>query len=325
MVGYQLSDSLDDTWKFVAMDLLCGGTAGSLGIFIGQPFDLVKIRLQTEPHIYPSALSCFAQTVSKEGFLSLYKGLAAPFFGQFAQNALIFAGESVALRYLEPNMTHHTEISGQTVTNVFLAGSFGGLLQCLVLVPADLIKCKMQVDHSSRKSGSQRPYANSLDCATKIYKADGLAGLYRGFSVTACREVPAFGVYFFVYRWTLKFLNGIKVFAPPPQPATLSPADTSSHHHHHARPSPGLSTLVAGGLAGCASWTCIYPFDVIKSHVQTNTDTKTTAMQTAAKLYKQHGPRIFVRGLGVCLARAFPVNAAVFYVLESLKSRLGLN
>ena len=29
-----------------ARELLCGGLAGAVGVFVGQPFDFVKIRLQ---------------------------------------------------------------------------------------------------------------------------------------------------------------------------------------------------------------------------------------------------------------------------------------
>ena len=43
MVGYQLNENVNEaTWQ-ITMSLLCGGTAGSLGIFIGQPFELIKV------------------------------------------------------------------------------------------------------------------------------------------------------------------------------------------------------------------------------------------------------------------------------------------
>ena len=141
--------------------------------------------MQTNPNMYPSASACLMNTLREEGFLSLYKGLAAPFIGQFFQNALIFAGESVALRYLEPNMNFHSEMSNKTVMNVFIAGSFGGLVQCAVLVPADLIKCKMQVDES--RKGKKGKYNGSLDCIAQVVKKKGPFGLFKGFGITALR------------------------------------------------------------------------------------------------------------------------------------------
>lgn len=293
MVGYQLVESFNETSK----NLFCGGAAGSLGIFVGHPCDLIKIRLQMEPTRYPSAVSCLLDTVRQEGFLSLYRGLAAPMAAQFLQNALIFAGESVALRYLEPDMKFQSEMSSKTVMHVFLAGSFGGLLQCAVLVPADLIKCKLQVDLAHGK----RTYSGNLDCIRQIYRSEGIGGFYKGLGVTALREVPAFGVYFFVYRYTLRMLSSTSTRCTASdetnprsqlQPQHLQKPQTRPHISLSspsqrdlsaltsssgtmdltlsADPSvgddgtPGLATLIAGGLAGCSSWLLIYPVDVVK-------------------------------------------------------------
>jgi hypothetical protein len=365
MVGYQLAESLHETGK----NLAAGGIAGSMGIFIGQPLDMIKVRMQTEQKRYATGLACFLDMVRKEGFLSLYRGMAAPVMGQFVQNALIFAGESVALRYLEPDMKFQQNMSSKTVMNVFMAGSFGGLLQCLVLVPADLVKCKLQVDHAG---GGKPTYAGTIDCIRHIVRTEGVGGLYKGFSVTALREVPAFGIYFFVYRYSLAAMTAAAAAAPATAaaPFRATAADTSSSaarggplalagasqcdaadafysspssspppSSSSAAPSappasppaagnddgPGLPTLIAGGLAGCASWLVIYPVDVVKSHVQTgSTGGSTNGLTVARELYRQYGIRAFTRGLGVTMLRAFPVNATVFYALETLKKRFGI-
>ena len=350
MVGYQLAESLNETGK----NLAAGGIAGSMGIFIGQPLDMIKIRMQTEQRRYTTALACFVDMVRKEGFLSLYRGMAAPVLGQFVQNALIFAGESVALRYLEPDMKFQQNMSSKTVMNVFMAGSFGGLLQCLVLVPADLVKCKLQVDQAGGASGRRPTYAGNIDCIRQVVRADGIGGLYKGFAITALREVPAFGIYFFVYRYSLQAMSTTAAAAPAAYSAAddnktvtaaragpivlagasqCDAADAFPSSSSGAAPAappagddgPGLSTLVAGGLAGCASWLVIYPVDVVKSHVQTgSTGASTNGLTVARELYRQYGIRAFTRGLGVTMLRAFPVNATVFYALETLKQRFGI-
>jgi solute carrier family 25 carnitine/acylcarnitine transporter 20/29 len=309
-------------FELTAKKLLCGGVAGTSGIALGQPLDLVKVRLQTEPGLYSSSYQCLVQTIKNEGFSSLYKGMMAPLCAQFFQNGLIFAGESVALGYLQPNVNFDADMDNRTVMNVFLAGSFGGLLQCLVLVPADLVKCKMQVDHGGpNKKGL---YTGTLDCLSKVYNSEGVKGLYKGFGVTTVREVPAFGVYFFVYRYSLQVLNTL--FSGSSFEVQSSPPLSSGK----VVTKPGLSTLIAGGLAGSGSWICIYPFDVIKSNVQTATAAVTpvggiavkplTGFGTAKHLYKLHGASVFTRGMGITVARAFPVNALVFYMHETLKN-----
>ena len=344
MVGFQLFNAFSET----ALQLLAGGTAGCAGIVIGQPFDFIKIRLQTEPLKYRNALHCLVDVVKHEGVSSLFRGMLAPLFGQFFQNALIFAGEGMALKYLEPDIRLSSkEMSNKTVMNVFVAGMFGGFLQCLVLSPTDLIKCKLQVD-GQRNDGKANLYSGSIDCIRKVYQEGGIPAFYRGFAVTALREVPAFGVYFFVYRYTLSGLTKLTSSTSSNSKAVMSTRPQTQQQHHHQQQQqqqsepprgsnrhnddhpvgndegPGLATFVAGGLAGCSSWLVIYPVDVVKSHVQTASGKNESGIGTAIRLYQLHGLRIFTRGLGVTMLRAFPVNATVFYFLEHLKIKFNI-
>jgi hypothetical protein len=313
--------------------LLCGAIAGATGCFIGQPLDLIKIRLQTEPELYTSAYSCFVKTFQEGGYRGFYRGMAAPLYSQFFQSGLMFTGESVALKYLEP--ASNLDQKNPKAVNIFLAGSFGGLLKCLLLVPADVIKCKMQVDHSSNKKSL---YNGSLDCFFKIYNTQGIRGLYAGFGVTTMREVPAIGIYFFVYRYSLKMLG---FFCARPSSGANQDQDQdqnqksvekvlyTSNSLAHITPSkrPGLEFAIAGGLAGTVSWICIYPFDVIKSNIQvaySNGKNSMTIYETIVNLYRQQGLRVFTRGLSVTVARAFPVNAALFYTHEYLSYICGI-
>lgn len=65
-------------WKgFVA-----GTLSGLTKACIGHPFDTLKIRMQCSAlGTYKGPLDCFRQTVSKEGFRGLYKGLTPPLAG----------------------------------------------------------------------------------------------------------------------------------------------------------------------------------------------------------------------------------------------------
>lgn len=309
--------------------MFCGGFAGCVGIVFGQPLDMLKVRLQTEQ----TNKVTISQIIRNEGFRSLYKGMAAPLFSNFFQNGLIFTGESLALGYLDPTVNFDEEnMSQKTVLNVFLAGSFGGFLQCFVLVPSDLVKIKMQVDHST--VGKKGLYSGSFDCLSKVYNNEGVKGLYKGFGVTAIREVPAFGMYFFVYRYALQSLNSLfegSIFSQ--QSATSSPSVKSQPalsvpSSGKIKSNPGLATLIAGGLAGSSSWIIVYPFDVIKSHIQTSPGRNSngeiikppSGLQTAKYLYRQYGYSVFTRGMGITVGRAFPVNALVFYIHEHMRN-----
>lgn len=208
------------------------------------------------------------------------------------------------MRFLEPDLKRGE--TGRPI-NTVLAGCSGGLLQCVALVPADVIKCTMQAEETTAANIASHKNSNAFHqtflCMRKVYQQEGIAGFYKGFTATALREVPSIGMYFFSYklvRDTLTQMQGLKE------------ASTSA-------------ILFAGGLAGALSWTVVYPFDVIKTNIQiAEAGTKTSFSYIAKDLYRKHGSSVFFRGLGATVFRAFPVNGATFFFYERIKDFLHL-
>ncbi len=58
-----------------AKELFAGSVGGITQVLTGQPFDTVKVRLQTQPHppVYSGVGDCVKQIWSKEGFGGFYK------------------------------------------------------------------------------------------------------------------------------------------------------------------------------------------------------------------------------------------------------------
>lgn len=81
-----------------------------------------------------------------------------------------------------------------------------------------------------------------------------------------------------------------------------------------------LSWKVAayGGLAGEALWLASYPFDVVKSKMQSDgfgAQRKYGGMTDCfAKTWRVEGARGFWKGIGPTLLRAMPVSAGTFAV-----------
>lgn len=90
--------------------------------------------------------------------------------------------------------------------NSFLAGSVGGLLQCVVLVPSEVVKCTMQAGSippsqmSAASSGIVGAFKPTLDTVRYIHRTEGIKGLYKGMGVTCMREIPSIGIYFLSYK-----------------------------------------------------------------------------------------------------------------------------
>lgn len=132
-----------------------------------------------EAPLYKGTFDCAAKTIKNEGFLGLYKGMSAPIVGVAPIFALCFAGYALGKR------VQQTE--GNTKLNyrqIFVAGSFSGLLSTIITAPGERIKCLLQIQQAS---GAERKYNGMLDCAGKLYKEGGIRSIYKGSCATLLR------------------------------------------------------------------------------------------------------------------------------------------
>lgn len=132
----------------------------------------------------------------------LYKGISSPLGGVALVNAIIFGTHAQVTRY----------IGSQGLHSHFVAGATAGLFQSFICSPLELSKTILQVQKKNQ-------YKGAIDCLAKLYQANGLKGVYKGFFLTICREVPSFGSYFmffellsggwvsFSYKYYINYLN----------------------------------------------------------------------------------------------------------------------
>lgn len=73
--------------------------------------------------------------------------------------------------------------------------------------------------------------------------------------------------------------------------------------------------MIAGGVAGQLCWIVSYPFDTVKTLIQTS-DKDLSMRQVFVDGYKQQGLSYFFRGLGLTLARTFMVNSVILPMFD---------
>jgi solute carrier family 25 S-adenosylmethionine transporter 26 len=138
---------------------LAGGLAGASVDTILFPLDTIKTRLQSQQGFRAAG-----------GFKNIYSGLSSAVLGSAPSASLFF------LTY-----TSIKSIMGTDTPQVhMLAASCGEVSACLVRVPTDVVKQRMQVGLFSSLSQSARD----------IYSRQGFFGFYRGFQMTIFREIP---------------------------------------------------------------------------------------------------------------------------------------
>lgn len=67
--------------------LVAGGTAC---VLTGQPFDTMKVKMQTFPDLYRGLTDCCLKTYSQVGFRGFYKGTSPALIANIAENSVLF-------------------------------------------------------------------------------------------------------------------------------------------------------------------------------------------------------------------------------------------
>ena len=278
----------------MSADFFAGYASGSLGILVGNPLDIIKVRLQNGQVGTVSSASPGPSSSPS----TLLRGAAAPILGYGALNALLYMSYNRSLKLLEPSIFDPTKLAGVDLSKIWVAGALGGLASWVVSAPSELIKCRAQLCVGGQTS--------SIDIAKTIMKNEGFRGLYFGGVVTSLRDSIGYGFYFWSYELTKRLLLSRQ--QDPFQDATT------------------MEVLVSGGIAGVITWASIYPLDAIKTRLQaqdagpesrallSESSRRKGALQIARDMFRNEGAGAFYRGLGVCSVRAFVVNAVqVFF------------
>lgn len=269
----------------MAAEFWAGYLSGVAATLLGNPLDIVKVRLQSAS---VSSRSSFSFQSAK----SYLAGLPAPLLTYGALNGLLFWSYHQSLSLLPHQQKPGHDAQYHPAAH-FLAGAAAGAAVFVVSAPTEYVKCRAQLADSSGI------HLSSWAVTKQTLRHDGLLGLYRGGLITSLRDSIGFGFYYLAYE--------------------LSKSAWDRYLPHQ---SEHLKILACGGAAGVATWTSVFPLDAIKTRVQTQSLSSYDALPpkgawvTAKHMYRQEGSRAFWRGLGVCNLRAAIVNAAQFYVYE---------
>lgn len=179
----------------------------------------------------------------------------------------------------------------------YLSGAFAGIANTILSSPIEHVRIRLQ----TQPHGAGKLYSGPLDCITKLSRSPSVPlGLYRGTSVTLLREAQAYGFWFLTFEYLMN--------------------SDAARNQIVRKDVPTWKVAVYGGLAGEMLWLSSYPFDIIKSRMQTDgfgEKQRYKSMRDAfAQTWRQDGMRGFWKGLGPTLLRAMPVSAGTFVVVE---------
>ncbi|KAJ2844038.1 Mitochondrial carrier protein ymc2 [Coemansia brasiliensis] len=301
-----MSDQADDNGAMRAVkDCVAGSAGGIAQVFAGQPFDTVKVRLQTQPDMYKGTMDAVRKTLQNDGPAGFYKGTTTPLVGVGLCVSIQFlVVEHMKRTFARINGTPSNQPPVLTPLQLYTAGAAAGVANSVVSGPVEHIRVRLQV----QSSGAAAQYKGPIDCIRQIYSSHGLGGIYKGQLPTILRELNGYGMYFMAYEALVQ-----RTMARTGK----ARSDLSS----------GLVCLY-GAAAGFAMWLTSYPIDVVKSKLQTDgfagaARKYSGSMDCLQKTIQQEGIKGLFRGITPCLLRAAPANAATFIGFEMAIRALG--
>lgn len=96
----------------------------------------------------------------------------------------------------------------------------------------------------------------------KIYENEGLKGFTRGYTAMLLRDSPGFALYFCTFEFLKRFFR-------IPEKEELVKNSEACTSKYCLGVTLAFEKFLCGGTAGCLTWFTCYPFDTIKTKMQT--------------------------------------------------------
>uniref|UniRef100_A0A3Q1MF55 ADP/ATP translocase n=1 Tax=Bos taurus TaxID=9913 RepID=A0A3Q1MF55_BOVIN len=187
-----------------AKDFLAGGVAAAISKTAVAPIERVKLLLQvqhaskqiTADKQYKGIIDCVVRIPKEQGVLSFWRGNLANVIRYFPTQALNFAFKDKYKQIFLGGVDKRTQFWRYFAGNLASGGAAGATSLCFVY-PLDFARTRLAADVG--KAGAEREFRGLGDCLVKIYKSDGIRGLYQGFNVSVQGIIIYRAAYFGIY------------------------------------------------------------------------------------------------------------------------------
>jgi len=261
-------------------DFIAGGISAAISKTAVAPIERVKLLLQVQ-HVskqiavdqrYKGIVDCFVRIPKEQGFLAFWRGNLANVIRYFPTQALNFAFKDKYKQIFLGGVNKHEQFMRYFLGNLASGGAAGATSLCFVY-PLDFARTRLAADVG--KAGAEREFSGLGNCLSKIFKSDGLVGLYRGFGVSVQGIIIYRAAYF-------GFFDTAKGMLPDPKntPFLVSWAIAQT------------VTTVAGIIS--------YPFDTVRRRMMMQSGRADKLYKNTIdcwkKIYSSEGGNAFFKG-----------------------------
>jgi len=199
--------SAQDTLTHFLIDFSMGGVSAAVSKTAAAPIERVKLLIQNQDEMiksgrlatpYKGIGDCFSRVIREEGFVALWRGNLANVLRYFPTQALNFAFKDQFKRmfgYDQKRDGYWKWFGGNLAS-----GGAAGACSLAFVYSLDYARTRLANDNkSSKKGGGERQFNGLVDVYRKTLATDGVAGLYRGFTISCVGIIVYRGLYFGMY------------------------------------------------------------------------------------------------------------------------------
>lgn len=290
-------------------DFAIGGTAGAIAKTSVAPLERVKLLIQTQeanPKLvekpYTGLSNCFYRVFKEEGVIAFWRGNWANVVRYFPTTAFNFAFKDTYNKIFCPYDAKREP--AKFFMGNLLSGGLAGASGLLIVYPLDFARTRVGVDIGRHRKDLE--YPGMMQTFMKIYRTDGLFGLYRGFGISVAGIFVYRAFYFGGYDAAKKWMWGDQT----------------------TRQSLLMRFLIAQFITS-TSETLSYPLDTVRRRLMMQSGQRQADMIYAgtrdcfAKIMRQEGWRAFFKGNVSNVFRSVG-SSLVLVLYDELQHYLGM-
>ncbi|KAG9407693.1 hypothetical protein AC1031_002410 [Aphanomyces cochlioides] len=179
---------------YLVNNFVAGVLSGAVSSFTGNPFYLVRARLQAANsgavthgrHVYTSAFQGFKAVYQSDGLLGFFRGIGSAIprvsFGS--------ATQLTCYEYFKDMLLERYHFRDQTVALHFTSALLTGFFCVTAMNPFDVISVRLYNQPLDLKTGKGLLYTGPIDCAKKTLMTEGIRGAFKGWTVQYIRLGP---------------------------------------------------------------------------------------------------------------------------------------
>ncbi|KAK7886489.1 hypothetical protein WMY93_026110 [Mugilogobius chulae] len=270
-------------------NLVAGLSGGVVSTLVLHPLDLVKIRFAVQWYF-----SLYEERVAAGGTQRTLSRRNPNVWGAGASWGLYFFFYNAIKGYAKEG--RQTELSA---TEHLVSAAEAGVLTLTITNPIWVTKTRLVLQYDAGLSGKH--YKGMVDALVKIYRQEGLAGLYKGY-IPGLFGTSHGALQFMAYEELKRDYNKYK---KAPSDAKLS----------------ALEYITMAALSKLFAAATTYPYQVVRARLQDQHNKYNGVIDVVRRTWRNEGFVGFYKGIGANLIRVTPACCITFVVYENV-SRL---